>query len=70
MFFNPGVRDTVERVPMHDQLEDLVETKVRKKINDPNIDGPFETGWGFNGDFGFIEPPTGQLHIALPDDIQ
>jgi hypothetical protein len=70
VFFNPGVRDTVERLPMHDQLEDLVETKVRKKINDPNIDGPYETGWGFNGDFGFIEPPTGRLNIALPDDIQ
>ena len=71
VFFNPGVRDTVERLPMRDQLDEvLVETKVRKKINDPNIDGPRETGWGFNGDFGFVEPPTGRVNVTLPDDIQ
>ena len=66
VFFNPGVRDTVERLPMRDQLEDVVESKVRKKINDPNIDGPRETGWGFNGDFGFIEPPAKRVPIVLP----
>jgi hypothetical protein len=72
VFFNPGVRDTVERLSIHGQVDEvLVKTKLRKKINDPNIDGPFETGWGFNGDFGFIKPPAGKVHIALPyDDIQ
>jgi hypothetical protein len=43
---------------------------AREKINDPNIKGPFETGWGYNGDF--TQPPTANLLIELPvpDDIQ
>jgi hypothetical protein len=69
--FNPGVRDTVKYVPMRDQAGEYVtDVKIRQQINDPNIKGPFETGWGYNGDF--TQPPTANLLIELPvpDDIQ
>ena len=62
---NPRTGQPDTKITFSDEKGEQVTKNLSIKVNDPNIKGPFDTGWGFDS----INPSvTGKIGLPLPPE--
>ena len=62
---NPRTGQPDTKITFSDEKSEKVTKNLSIKVNDPNIKGPFDTGWGFDS----INPSvTGKIGLPLPPE--